>query len=184
MRRGTSLVEVLVSIGILAVLAGLLFPVFKGAKRTAQIAAAGENLRQLHVAASLYRTQHDGDGKFGKATEMGLVDGNRIAHVLDLRWDDVWRSPCGTHPVFLPEDPYTVGWMPNDTEGSDWDENIWMFRENALLVGDINCNDADVHPNNRFATRFAIGCLMSGTVVRIRAKGDESKLAFWSSPQP
>lgn len=59
MRRGFSLVEVLIVLLIIALLVALLVPVFLRARRYAQLAPCTSNLRQLHSAWAMYREDHD-----------------------------------------------------------------------------------------------------------------------------
>jgi prepilin-type N-terminal cleavage/methylation domain-containing protein/prepilin-type processing-associated H-X9-DG protein len=56
---GFTLVELLVVIGILAVLAAILFPVFGAVRRSARKAACMSNLRQLVMAQKLYSDDND-----------------------------------------------------------------------------------------------------------------------------
>jgi prepilin-type N-terminal cleavage/methylation domain-containing protein/prepilin-type processing-associated H-X9-DG protein len=58
-RRGFTLIELLVVILILVVLAGLLFPVYARARMAARQAGCLSNLRQIHVAASMYVADAD-----------------------------------------------------------------------------------------------------------------------------
>ena len=59
-RRAFTLVELLVVLAIIAVLTGLLFPVFGAARERSRKATCVSNLRQLYSALSLYVTDHDG----------------------------------------------------------------------------------------------------------------------------
>jgi prepilin-type processing-associated H-X9-DG protein/prepilin-type N-terminal cleavage/methylation domain-containing protein len=59
-RWGFTLVELLVVIGILAVLVGLLFPVLSHARRKAQGAKCQSNLRQIGLTLSMYAQDNDG----------------------------------------------------------------------------------------------------------------------------
>lgn len=56
---GFTLVELLVVIAIIAVLSGLLFPVFATARRTARRASALSNLKQIGTATALYTADYD-----------------------------------------------------------------------------------------------------------------------------
>lgn len=58
-RTAFTLVEVLVVFAILMLLAGLLFPVFAGARRAAKRVICLNNLRQLGMAFQLYLGDHD-----------------------------------------------------------------------------------------------------------------------------
>lgn len=58
-RRGFTLVEMLVVIGIILVLAAILFPVLTAATRAARKAACMSNLRQLYMAQKMYSDDYD-----------------------------------------------------------------------------------------------------------------------------
>lgn len=58
--RGFSVLELLVVIGILTVIAAILFPVFSSARRKAHQSACTSNLRQLSAALKMYLQDNDG----------------------------------------------------------------------------------------------------------------------------
>ena len=59
-KRGFTLVELLIVIGIVAALAAILFPVFLAARTRAGTTTCTSNLRQLHLAFSLYAADNNG----------------------------------------------------------------------------------------------------------------------------
>jgi prepilin-type N-terminal cleavage/methylation domain-containing protein len=60
MQRALTLIEVVVVLLIIALLAGLLVPVFLKARRYAQTTPCTSNLRQIHAAWAMYREDNDG----------------------------------------------------------------------------------------------------------------------------
>jgi len=58
-RRAFTLIELLVVIAIIAILAGILFPVFARAREAARQTACSSNLRNLGTAVLLYTQDHD-----------------------------------------------------------------------------------------------------------------------------
>lgn len=58
-RRGFTLIELLVVVGIIAVLAGILLPVFLHAREKARQVGCLSNLKQLGAAAELYSQDYD-----------------------------------------------------------------------------------------------------------------------------
>lgn len=58
--NGFTLIEVLVVIGIIAVIAAILFPVFAHSRAKAYQATCGSNLKQIGIAAQLYTQDNDG----------------------------------------------------------------------------------------------------------------------------
>ncbi|MGP1273183.1 MAG: type II secretion system protein [Phycisphaerales bacterium] len=58
--RGFTLVEMLVSIGVIAVLVGLMLPALKGSADSARRVTCGANLRTLHAGTTMWMDANDG----------------------------------------------------------------------------------------------------------------------------
>jgi type II secretory pathway pseudopilin PulG len=59
--RAFSLIELFVVVGIIAALAGLLFPVFAAVKKRAHFAVDVEQMRQVWLASTLYTESYNGE---------------------------------------------------------------------------------------------------------------------------
>ena len=59
-RRGFTLIELLVVIAIIAILAAILFPVFAQARESARKTSCINNMKQLALGLTMYRTDYDG----------------------------------------------------------------------------------------------------------------------------
>jgi prepilin-type N-terminal cleavage/methylation domain-containing protein len=60
LRRGFTMIELLVVISIIAILAAILFPVFAQARESARRSTCRANLHQIGMALNLYARDHDG----------------------------------------------------------------------------------------------------------------------------
>lgn len=109
-REGFTLVELLTVIGIIAVLAAILFPVFSSARAKARQATCLSNLQQIGVAIESYVQDH-----------AGFLPTWSITHP----YIRPWRPPSGSG--------VNENW-PHPTVGT-WDTSIMTYlRQDALLI--------------------------------------------------
>ena len=70
--RAMTLIELLAVLGILVFLAALTYPAFESSKRASKVVVQVQKLRAIYLSTALYRSDYDGDAKFGTASEMGF----------------------------------------------------------------------------------------------------------------
>ncbi len=93
-RVGFTLVELLIVISIIAILAGLLFPVFAHAREKARQAACISNEKQLGVALLLYSQDYDEQLPSGTVGILGRGWAGQVYPFLKNR--DVYKCPDDT----------------------------------------------------------------------------------------
>jgi prepilin-type N-terminal cleavage/methylation domain-containing protein len=122
-KLGFSLVEVLIVVGIIAVLAAILFSLSQSAIESGKMSKSAQNLRQLYVAHVLYTNDSDGNlcpyptttqnsvlywaGVQGVNFGTSLIKKNRESVDRYIKNEDVWfcpgdpcarqLSPCSRH---------------------------------------------------------------------------------------
>lgn len=123
-RKGFTLVELLVVIGIIALLISILMPSLARARGSANLVACQSNFKQIYTALSFYANENKGflpfaslHGTSGNYIEGGSGTNERVfvvlSELLGTKIDDVWRDPL--NPVFrCTEAPMegTAVWCP------------------------------------------------------------------------
>lgn len=70
-RRGFTLTEMLIAVGVITIVAGLSYPVFQKARERSKMSSCSATLRQIGVALALYR-ESEGGNAVGTPSQMGL----------------------------------------------------------------------------------------------------------------
>ncbi len=118
-RHGFTLVELLVVIAIIAIIAGLLFPVFAQARDRARQAACLSNLHQIGLAIRMYMQDYDGAIFLHHPYEADVrANGNAIERARETPWTVLLYPYVRNHSVyFCPSDP--VGHPKNQAKDLD-----------------------------------------------------------------
>jgi prepilin-type N-terminal cleavage/methylation domain-containing protein/prepilin-type processing-associated H-X9-DG protein len=122
-RAAFSLVELLIVIGILAILAGLLLPAVQYARESARRSSCHSNLRQLGIALHSYHTTHQllppgviwspyGEPLGGGTLPIGAID--RVAKYGTLDDDTIYANWVA---MLLPQ-------LEEETLFQQWDRNV------------------------------------------------------------
>lgn len=189
--RGVTLVEILVVIGVILILMAITVPIMSSAKRSAKVTATMVRLRNQWVALSLYRSDYEGDGRYGTSPEMGLPKfQTRSMAVID----QTWPPPCGVHPdlwvsfwvrCFCGQDGMSEeelkAVLPKCRERIAEESNI--YRENWILLIEDNCSDPEVKLKNDYQRKRAVGVFLSGQVKLRVGIGDHLKPGWWANPE-
>ena len=135
-RTGFTLIELLVVIGIIAVLAAILFPVFAAARRSARQSACVSNLHQIGLALQMYRQDYEGLPLHLSAVNAGYVRDPRLficpsdplngIHEGNPRMEGTLYLPTGFSYDYVPQwtTAQELGWWnpaPNFGRGK-WDD--------------------------------------------------------------
>jgi len=182
MKRGWTLIETLVVLGIVVVLAGLLLPVYINSKKSGEITVCKSSLRQIGQAIAMYRTEYDGQGVLGKASAMGLPlfpISSTLPAVLPL------SQQCRGHakpPRMSPQGfhyRYVVG--TDDRVGMEtWSGYVQKFGESAIIVMDLNHNRDSSIVERPAEQKLALGVALDTSVRQVRRAGQPFDMsAFW-----
>lgn len=137
MRRGLTLVELLIVIGIVASLGAITYAVSGPARLSGKKSANLGVARNLWLAHSLYRTAYGGDGVYGIDSEMGLPSFGGSDETLPQQklssygapWPRDWRSACDQSSLFLPRYSDRIHWV----------REVLEHQESTIFLTDIFC---------------------------------------------
>jgi len=183
LKRGFTLVELLIVLSVVAVFCSIGFPVLASAKTAARETTSIQQLRQIHLGLMLYRSEYDGDGVYGSATDMGLpINDRRPAFTKLSRVPlNLWTSPCGLHPSEGIKILYPVYYFPSDDPPS-FAKQSTAYQDNLILAFDMECSPSESDIYSHYLPKLGLGVLLSGTARRVRGLGNQFEPAWWAPP--
>lgn len=131
--RGFTLIELLIVITIIAILAGMLFPVFRQAREKAKSASCTANLKQLALAVSMYTGDYD--ERYPDSQPLFFLLGNNPSGCRNKAWQNViypyvkslQMFVCPARPRLRPQDDSAnaASQCPNDKTGYGYNGSFW-----------------------------------------------------------
>jgi type II secretory pathway pseudopilin PulG len=172
-------VELLVVTAIVSLLAGITFPILREAKTKAKISSCQGNLRQLHVALTLYRVDNNGDGRYGDMSLMGLPPGLKELSVAQKIPRETFVCRGTTR---IPVGPlYTVHYSAEDEIGTyPWASYARLYEESSVVLGDQNHEFPGHDVQSPALDHRRIGLFLDGHMKVIVRKGDPFNLPWWN----
>ncbi len=102
---GFTLIELLVVIAIIAILAGILFPLFASARERGRQTHCSANLRQIGIAVRMYFQDNDGELFLHHPYDADVGD-PRASLAPEIRWRDIFLPYTRNPGVYkCPSDP-------------------------------------------------------------------------------
>lgn len=179
----------IVCIAIILTLVSITAPAIAKAKQQAQVVSTLSNLKQIFLGISLYRENYGSSVDFGSASEMGLPP-NLMISIAALKEVvasmSVWRSPCCCHPEASSGAPHYTTYLTDYEEyfhaEDAWTDYVMQYRDDAILVYDLHCNDRDLTFTSPISPVLGVGIRLGGHVTIQRGALSPSNIKrFWNT---
>lgn len=180
--RGFTMIEIVISVAIVAILVAIITPALASARRSARISSSVSNLRQLHLALSLYRSEYGGEGIYGTYAEMGMPDAEQPLDLPGFPVGSPFPSPCGWNPTISDSRPSFEYLYSPGFAGKLFAKNAQLFKDNLIIFADLNCNPHHELIRSEHFAHLGLGVLIGGKLVNQRKKGFVFDADWWSRP--
>jgi prepilin-type N-terminal cleavage/methylation domain-containing protein len=182
LRRAITLVEILVVVGIVAVLAAFAAPAYIRSKESAKEARCTSNLRQLYVGIELYRQDWDMGG--GTTAATGYPS---LLQFYEIQHKTIGAHGCSSSPWGMWTGYFYLAMSDRSfygqSTGLDWTEYLRQEGPNAIVVADLNHNDPKDGYGFAHSTIKVKGVTVEGSIRQFSSRGDYQKVpsSFWSN---
>jgi prepilin-type N-terminal cleavage/methylation domain-containing protein len=150
-RTGFTLIELMVCLGIIAVVAGILYPVISHAKQSAKISSSLLGLKRRHQSLMIYQADQDA-APTGTPAQMGLpcleAENSLKIALKEINFD--FKSSCQLDPVWMGYPGLPSRWVYY-LRYAAYDTRQWVLHHEHFggavpLIVDTQC---DFPPFNR-----------------------------------
>jgi len=118
-KKQFTLIELLVVIGIIGLLAGMLFPVLRKVQNGAKKTACLNNLHQIGIAVNAYVNDHDGHLPICLRVPGSLDDPFSIVNSVEIKSKDVYRCPADLEKKYDDKTYF-------EKYGTSYEWNTWL----------------------------------------------------------
>lgn len=185
-RRGLTLIELLVSISIIAIVFAIITPVFHYVRERGKITSALSYMHQIGKAVAIYRADWESGGGYSSPSALGLPTAEYLYRTNLGLSSRVLQSPCGYRGIkgletLVPLANYKWA-LYGDTSNAGRLAGLRKYEERTLVVFDPWCNPAGTNWSNPYEEKRAIGLMLGGQVVNRRGPGQPDFQPFWGPP--
>ncbi len=180
--KAMTLIELLAVLGILVFLAALTYPAFESSKRASKVVVQVQKLRAVYLSTALYRSDYDGDAKFGTSSEMGFP---LLAQLhLMLRQQDGknhyfrasdFESGCDWHSFY---DASFVWPMPETTE-SQFFPVLKKHQSDFPFIFTLGCSEPGLDLQSPYVPKLFLGSGIEGRLIRFVGRGPIDTAPYW-----
>ena len=136
-RKSFTMVELLVVIGIIGLLAAMLFPVLKKVKMNAQKSGCVNNLHQIGLAVQTYVNEYNGYLPVCIRTPLSLDDPFSVANTIVIKTKEIYKCPADIEPKYDGKSYFAK-------YGTSYEWNTWL---NGRLIDKTKFHMAGVKLN-------------------------------------
>lgn len=180
-RKGLTFIEVVVAISILAILVAVTLPIIDSSKRRSRQVTCQSNLRQMHSAIELYRSDWSGQA-YGNLYQMGLppqplMDTLPVVRLLDCNGEGRpnYHAHGGLSYMYVPTPPGRDTWFRQE-----WTKYLAEQNEQAILAFDLYHNPPNLNVGSPGNIKTALAIRLSGAAVTQRKRGDVYSPMWWN----